>query len=225
MTVEAVEERNMQQENPVDIALLRPLDITPEDAEAWKKRGKVLESVRQNYVNKEGIKLSDGGEQDEWAAIVGRFQPFHPGYSVLFEAANIAAKNILVVIGSSNRIDARNPFPAADREALIRLYYQERGFSGNLEFIYQDDLFGEHPGSTDGPWMDQLLDKAKQKEIEIDVLMSNRESTWVNGIFKNKGKRVYELLDTVSRGRFSATAKRAELGQHLKPGVNRVQFS
>jgi len=59
--------------------------------------------------------------QVDTAVIVGRWQVFHRGHETLLRAALRAGARVVVVIGSAFRSrDVRNPFTAAEREAMIR---------------------------------------------------------------------------------------------------------
>lgn len=54
--------------------------------------------------------------------IVARFRPVHLGHAAVLEALRVRAQSLVIGIGSSNRVDLRNPWSAAEvREMLGRV--------------------------------------------------------------------------------------------------------
>ncbi|HXP89849.1 MAG TPA: NUDIX domain-containing protein [Fibrobacteria bacterium] len=55
------------------------------------------------------------------AVLIGRFQPFHSGHAALLAVAFRTAPRVVMVLGSAHAARTpRNPFTAAEREAMIR---------------------------------------------------------------------------------------------------------
>jgi bifunctional NMN adenylyltransferase/nudix hydrolase len=55
------------------------------------------------------------------AVLIGRFQPFHSGHAALLAVAFRTAPRVVLVLGSAHSARTpRNPFTAAEREAMIR---------------------------------------------------------------------------------------------------------
>lgn len=209
----------MPRGNPVEISELEPFGIPPEDTEALAEKEQILSYVRENYINSKGQKLSEGGEQDEWALVVGRIQPFQRGHGVLCDAAQVAAKNLLFVVGSANVIDERNPFPPEDREIMLRKYFRDQGYLGNVKIIYQDDL-GDPP-----EWGRQILEKAKKMGANINSVISNSETPAITNVFPRLGIPVFEV-PMFNRKDNIAGKKRHELevAGILQPGINNVKL-
>lgn len=61
-----------------------------------------------------------------YAAIIGRFQPFHMGHKALLETALKKYEKVVVVLGSAQSAPSiKNPFTPEDREAMIRPCFSE----------------------------------------------------------------------------------------------------
>lgn len=202
-------EKVLEQGKEVLLSRLEPFDIPPEDIESLQEREKILSDLRENYENRFGEK----GKKDERALVIGRFQPLHPGHTLLIDAAAAVAKKVVILICSpKNKIDKNNPFLPEDRELMLCYMLKRKGLLDRVEIIYQDDI------GNNFKWGDQVLKKA-QRLGEIDVVMSNHESTWINGIFRSRGKRVYEI-DTLKRDIYRSTNIRERLRQGTDPVLN-----
>jgi bifunctional NMN adenylyltransferase/nudix hydrolase len=60
-------------------------------------------------------------KQFDFAVLIGRYQPFHAGHAALFHHALSIAQHVIVILGSYRASRSiRNPWNAAEREALIR---------------------------------------------------------------------------------------------------------
>jgi len=76
-------------------------------------------------------------ESNSVAVIIGRFQPLHNNHLHLFiEAAKY--KYLIVVLGSCNRIDFKNPFSIAQREQMISDYWSTIS-NKPIYFIHAND--------------------------------------------------------------------------------------
>lgn len=64
----------------------------------------------------------------DFCVYVGRFQPFHNGHLQTLKVALNAAKQVIILLGSSNRApNIRNPFSPMQRSEMIRLAMREAG--------------------------------------------------------------------------------------------------
>lgn len=75
----------------------------------------------------------------EYCVFIGRFQPFHHGHYELLREALSRAEKVLIVIGSYKKApDTSNPFPAEQREEMIRaaLTAEEEK---HVQFLYVRD--------------------------------------------------------------------------------------
>jgi len=81
--------------------------------------------------------------------MIARWKPVHVGHSAILRRLCQQVGQALIGIGSSNRYNARNPFTAAETEAMLRLSLSE---FNNYEIIPVPDL-------DDGPrWRVMALD-------------------------------------------------------------------
>lgn len=203
-----VEERVLPKGKEVLLSQLEPFDIPSEDTEALRERDEILANFRENYVDRFG----DKGTKDKRAMVVGRFQPLHPGHTHLIDAAALVAEKIVIVIANTNKNDKNNPFLPEDRELMLRHMLEAKGLLDRVEIIYQNDV------GNNFKWGDQTLKKAQQGG-EIDVVISNSQSGWINGIFRSRGKRVLEV-PMLKRNRYRATQIREGLRQGDNPVLN-----
>jgi len=61
--------------------------------------------------------------------IIGRFQPFHKWHALLVDAALENNSEVLILIGSSNRVDFSNPFDYELRKNIIKTNFPEKNIS------------------------------------------------------------------------------------------------
>ncbi len=98
------------------------------------------------------------------AVLIGRFQPFHKGHATLLKAAGEIADQVLVVLGSANGPrNLRNPFTAAEREAMIRANFPD---SSRLQFAGVRDYF-----YNDHAWVNEVREKVNQSAKGHHVLL------------------------------------------------------
>lgn len=77
----------------------------------------------------------------ETAVLIGRFQPFHRGHEGLLRRALESAPQVVVVLGSAGSARTpRNPFTAAEREAMIRSTLSATE-NARLRFVGQRDVW------------------------------------------------------------------------------------
>lgn len=57
----------------------------------------------------------------KYAVIIGRFQPFHAGHQYLIDHAKEQGLIPVVLIGSANKTNDKNPFSVHQRHTMIRL--------------------------------------------------------------------------------------------------------
>lgn len=75
------------------------------------------------------------------AILIGRFQPYHLGHAALLAKAFETASRVIVVLGSAFAAPSpRNPFSAAEREAMIRATLTD-GENARLAFHPQRDVW------------------------------------------------------------------------------------
>lgn len=107
------------------------------------------------------------------ALVIGRFQPFHNGHRYLLLKALEIAENVVIGIGSSNRIDVDNPFSFKQREKMLQEFIRQEKIEDKIiKIVPIPDV------PDDNAW----LTLTKQKVGTFDVSVGN--NSWVNSIFK-----------------------------------------
>ena len=193
------------------------------------KQGKVwkdLKELGKRYINK----YDKVGEKDDLAVVTGRFQPPHLGHLYQILAALEVADHVAIVLGSSNsfinnpaenpdvnreraiRQDVDNPFPAKQREILLKHFLKkigkERGESllDRVSFVPSDDVW------NDKKWGDNTIrDVGMLGKGRIDVVVAN--DGWVSNIFQKRSMRVLPVpfLLKPNGDRYEATQERIGL--------------
>lgn len=114
--------------------------------------------------------------------VIGRFQPFHNGHLYLLKEALKIADTIIIGIGSSNIINADNPWTFEERKRVVEeVLRQEKLQEQVLKIVDIPDV------PDDSDW----LEIANRKVGKFDVVIGNND--WVNGIYKNVGIPVVAL--------------------------------
>lgn len=67
--------------------------------------------------------------------VVGRFQPFHLGHKYLFEKAFELCDTLIIVVGSANKTDEKNPYTFEKRKKMIERFLKEEGYSARVKQI------------------------------------------------------------------------------------------
>jgi nicotinamide-nucleotide adenylyltransferase len=70
-------------------------------------------------------------------AMIARWKPLHLGQAAVIDGLCVAAGQVILGIGSSNRYNARNPFTLAETETMLRLAL---GGRENVEILPIPDL-------------------------------------------------------------------------------------
>ena len=71
--------------------------------------------------------------------MIARWKPVHLGHAVAVRALSARAEHVLIGIGSSNRLNARNPFTAAETREMLGLVLGDRANVTVLEVPDLDD--------------------------------------------------------------------------------------
>lgn len=187
-----------------------------------------LTDIKSSYVNK----YHKTGERDDLGVVFGRFQPPHLGHLFQILAALEVADHVAIVIGSTNKDinnpsyehydlsrDVNNPFPAGEREFILRYLLgkvgKERGESliDRVSFVPLDDVWND----AKKKWYDEeiwkknaITEVGKLGKGRIDVVVAN--DGWVKDIFQ-KGTRVLavDLLKMEDGRRYEGGVIREQL--------------
>lgn len=90
--------------------------------------------------------------------MIARWKPVHLGHAAVLRALVRQADHVIIGLGSSNVLDARSPFTAAESAAMIRLVLGE---SRNYELREVPDLF-------DGPrWRAMVVEQFSPLDVFI----------------------------------------------------------
>lgn len=143
--------------------------------------------------------------KDTTALVIGRFQPPHPGHFYLLEAALQVADNVIIGIGSANKIDNDNPFLAELREYMLHTGLKVRGIEKHFSFAYLND----YDEDLDDYDKDQLwCDRTLAVTGIPDVVVGN--NPWVNNIFRSNNIRVLEIKE-LRRAEYQGSVIRNDL--------------
>jgi bifunctional NMN adenylyltransferase/nudix hydrolase len=93
----------------------------------------------------------------DYAAFIGRFQPFHLGHLSVLKQAFESASHVIVVLGSANCAqNPKNPFSVAQREYLIRSALTEEERQRLTVVSVRDYLY------DDGKWVMEVQNKVHE---------------------------------------------------------------
>lgn len=117
----------------------------------------------------------------EVGVIIGRFQPFHTGHVWLVKKALERFDKIIILIGSSNITDEKNPWSLELRKKVILKFIEKEKISERiLEVTDVIDV------PDDDKWLEIAIEK-----IGTEKFIVIGDNDWVNGIFEKKGYEVW----------------------------------
>lgn len=116
-----------------------------------------------------------------------RTQPPHIGHISMLKAASKLADHIIIGIGSANRLNAKNPYTAPERELMLTKSLRDVGVT-NFSFIYVPDF------DNDQAWTNYII-KHAQVDHATTVLSGN---SWVLEIFNSRGYKTAKPKDVIS---------------------------
>lgn len=108
--------------------------------------------------------------------VIGRFQPFHLGHKYLIEKALEVSEKIIIGIGSSNKNDEKNPYPADVRVEFLKKFVKEEKLEKRVSKIIK-----LYDNPDDDVWFENLI----KKTGKFDVTVGN--NPWNNGIIERHG--------------------------------------
>lgn len=116
----------------------------------------------------------------DYCIFIGRFQPFHLAHYELLKEALIQAKETVVVLGSYNKApDIKNPWTAAQREAMIRASLTADENTA-VKFVYmRDHLYNDNLWLTE---LQQLIYEATDGSDSVALIghEHDRSSYYLN---------------------------------------------
>ena len=139
----------------------------------------------------------------EAAIVIGRFQPFHQGHAMLIDEALKHNKNIVVLIGSSNKErDINNALPYVNVEEHIREYLDDLGVRFKTFPLYDRPVY-----SDDESYGDYILEKLDEFGVKPTHIIMGDEPK-VHKWFK---KDFPAEIVTIQRSNISATQVRERI--------------
>ncbi len=118
--------------------------------------------------------VTPGHTDYDYLVFIGRFQPFHLGHQRVIDQALTQAKNVIVLIGSSNQPRSyRNPFTFEERRDMLRQSYLNSEAATIVEPIY------------DYPYNEQAWIAHVQKTVNDLILINlsgNSERNTLHGM-------------------------------------------
>lgn len=123
----------------------------------------------------------------ETLGLVARLKPLHIGGAVMLEYSCIAAKNVKIGIGSSNKYDVRNPFTAEESKHMVDRYLQARGIN-NYEVFFIPDK-GHIPEYSDGKKWKEII---KNTFGNLDIFVTGND--YVTNLLEDTYKIVHPSL-------------------------------
>jgi bifunctional NMN adenylyltransferase/nudix hydrolase len=139
------------------------------------------------------------------AVVIGRFQPFHNGHAGLLERAFEAAEQVVLVLGSAfSARSPRNPFPASEREAMIRSCLPEDR-NRRLVVVPQRDVWGARR------WAGEVRVKVENVALGNVALVGFHKdaSSYYLDLFPG-----WTLVETGRQGHWDATPVRDRILSH-----------
>lgn len=85
----------------------------------------------------------------KYGVILARFQPIHNGHLALIRKACLENDKVLLLVGSADKINARNPIPINIRMRLLETALEEEGLLNNCVIHPLKDLTDESDKSQD----------------------------------------------------------------------------
>jgi cytidyltransferase-like protein len=85
---------------------------------------------------------------DNTGVIIARMQPIHNGHMALIKKAAKECHNVLILLGSANKFNERNPIPIGLRKTLVEDAVRREGLQ-NVKVVALNDLTDESDNSHD----------------------------------------------------------------------------
>ncbi len=140
-----------------------------------------------------------GAMKYQTGLILGRFQPIHRGHVYLMQQALEQCASIVIVVGSTNVSDDKNPFSFEQRKNMITKAVAKFNLSKRVKGIV---AVPDNP--SDEAWMKSI----EEGVGEFDVVFGNNE--WPNKIFEAAGYSVVRV-PYLNRERYEGTSIRKSL--------------
>lgn len=97
--------------------------------------------------------------------IIGRFQPFHNGHYELLKYCERKSDDVIIIIGSANKMDRNNPWSVFERVEMIR------SVSSEALIAYVNDY------DSDKDWIKEIKEIVEQNDNEITLYGHKKDDT------------------------------------------------
>lgn len=134
--------------------------------------------------------------------VLGRFQPIHRGHIYLMQKALEQCEAIVIVVGSTNVTDEKNPFGYDRRRKMILGALAKFKLSERVK-----DIVAIPDNPSDDAWVSAIRESVGQ----FDVVFGNNE--WPNKIFEDAGYTVIRV-PYHNRAKYEGSAIRRSLNAH-----------
>lgn len=136
------------------------------------------------------------------AILIGRFQPYHLGHAALLSKAFETAPRVIVVLGSAFAAPSpRNPFSAAEREAMIRITLTPEE-NARLSFHAQRDVWD---GTRWAREVQTAIDATTPGSVALVGYHKDASSSYLDTF------PTWDLVDTGRLGPLDATPLREQI--------------
>lgn len=115
--------------------------------------------------------------------LIGRFQPFHKGHLYLLKKSLDQIDQLIIGIGTPDRIDKDNPYSFEQRKKMLEKVIEQEKWKDKIITIIPIKDYLE----DDQLWLRKTL-KTVEKFARFDFFVGN--DPWTDGIFEKNGYKV-----------------------------------
>jgi len=152
---------------------------------------------------------------NKFGVILARIQPVHNGHMALIKKACDENESVVLLVGSANKVDSRNPIPVSIRIEMLKDALKEANLIDKCKIIPLDDLTTESDNSIE--WGFYLYTKIVDQIKDSCFTMYYSDgfeiiTKWFPGfMFKNNVSLVLLARGTVEDGVSATEVRKAIL--------------
>jgi bifunctional NMN adenylyltransferase/nudix hydrolase len=163
---------------------------------------------------------------EEFAVVIGRFQPPHRGHVYLLKEARKVANKVIIVIGSANQArDTRNPWSFEERAQMIAIAL---GFNNTVDMEWAGYVVTHSPDMpyNEQAWVRRIqlcvggivaLYSMNPSKVKIKLMGLHKDlSSYYLDLFP-----AWEMVEVPQEEKIDATAVREAFFQHIQSGQTR----
>ena len=168
---------------------------------------------------------------NKFGVILARIQPVHNGHMALIKKACEENESVVILVGSANKVDSRNPIPVSIRIEMLKDALKEADLINKCKIVPLDDLTTESDNSIE--WGFYLYTKIVDQIKDSCFTMYYSDgfeiiTKWFPGfMFKNNVSLVLLARGTVEDGVSATEVRKAILdeNQELKNMVPKSVYN